>query len=76
MAKAKDKEQKKVVSLYLTTLRKIKPELTGKDLKSMGYTPGPFFKKILTACLEERLEGRIESREEEIDFVKKRFPVS
>jgi tRNA nucleotidyltransferase (CCA-adding enzyme) len=76
MAKAKDKEQKKVVSLYLTTLRKIKPELTGKDLKSMGYTPGPLFKKILTACLEERLEGKIESREQEIDFVKKRFPFS
>ena len=76
MAKAKDKEQKKVISLYLTTLRKIKPELTGKDLQSMGYTPGPLFKKILTACLEERLEGKIESREQEIDFVKKQFPIS
>lgn len=73
MAKARDIEQKKAVSLYLTTLRIIKPELTGKDLKSMGYAPGPAFKEILTALLDSRLEGRIKTREEEIAFVKKHF---
>jgi tRNA nucleotidyltransferase (CCA-adding enzyme) len=73
MAKAKDNEKKKAVSLYLTTLRKIKPALSGKDLKKMGHTPGPLFKIILTAILEERLEGKIKSREEEIEFVKEKF---
>ncbi|MEW6601725.1 MAG: CBS domain-containing protein, partial [Nitrospirota bacterium] len=73
MARTKDQEQKKAISLYLTTLRKIKPELTGKELKKMGYAPGPVFKKILNAILEERLERRIKSREEEVAFVKKRF---
>ncbi|HBH62029.1 MAG TPA: polya polymerase [Nitrospiraceae bacterium] len=71
MARTKNQEQKKAISLYLTTLRKIKPELTGKDLKKMGYAPGPLFKEILTALLEARLERRIKSREEEIAFVKK-----
>ncbi len=75
MAKAKYKDQKKAISLYLTTLRKTAPELTGKDLQAMGYTPGPLFKKILTALLEARLEGQVKSREEEIGFVKKQFPV-
>ncbi|MBI5408292.1 MAG: CBS domain-containing protein [Nitrospirae bacterium] len=75
MAKAKDPEQKKSVSLYLTTLRKIKPELTGKDLGEMGYRPGPLFKEILTAILEARLERTIKSREEEIRFVKERFEI-
>jgi tRNA nucleotidyltransferase (CCA-adding enzyme) len=46
MAKAKKEEHKKAISLYLTTLRKINPELTGEELKKMGYTPGPVFKKI------------------------------
>jgi tRNA nucleotidyltransferase (CCA-adding enzyme) len=73
MAKAEDKDQKKAISLYLTTLRKTKPELTGKDLKEMGYTPGPLFKKILTAILDARLEGRVKSRKEEIEFVKDKF---
>ena len=75
MSKARDKEQKKAVSLYLTSLRMTKPELTGKDLKTMGYTPGPAFKKILTAILEARLEGKIKTRAGEIKFVKKEFPV-
>ncbi len=73
MAKAKDNERKKAVSLYLTTLRKIKPSLSGNDLKSMEYTPGPLFKIILTAILEERLKGKIKSREEEIEFIKEKF---
>jgi tRNA nucleotidyltransferase (CCA-adding enzyme) len=75
IAKAKDKEQKKAISLYLTTLRKIKASLTGKDLKTMGYNPGPLFNKILKAILEVRLEGKVKSREEEIRFVKETFPV-
>ncbi|MBS1112021.1 MAG: polyA polymerase family protein [Nitrospirae bacterium] len=75
MAKAKEKEQKKAVSLYLTSLRMTKPELTGKDLKTMGYTPGPSFTKILTAILEARLEGKIKTRAGETKFVKKEFPV-
>jgi tRNA nucleotidyltransferase (CCA-adding enzyme) len=75
MSKARDKEQKKAISLYLTTLRKIKPELTGKDLQAMGYTPGPQFRKILTSLLEARLERQVKSREGEIKFVKENFPI-
>lgn len=74
MAKAKEKEQKRAISLYLTTLRNIKPELTGKELKEMGYTPGPIFKKILIAIRDARLEERIKSREDEIRFVQREFP--
>ncbi len=74
MARARDKERKKAVSLYLTILRNIKPELTGKDLLSMGYAPGPLFKTILTAILEAKLERKIKTREEEIAFVRKNFP--
>ncbi len=74
MAKTKDQEQKKAISLYLTTLRKIKPELTGKDLKQIKYEPGPLYKEILTSLLDARLERRIKSREEEISFVKENFP--
>jgi len=75
MAKAKDERQKKAISLYLTRLRDLKPELTGDDLMKMGYPPGPGFKRILTSLLDERLEGRIKSREEEVKFVKEQFPL-
>jgi tRNA nucleotidyltransferase (CCA-adding enzyme) len=74
IAKAKDEKQKKAISLYLTTLRKIKPALTGKDLKAMGYEPGPIFNKIFKSILDARLEGKIKSREEEMIFIKEHFP--
>ncbi len=75
MARARDKERKKAISLYLTILRNIRPELTGRDLQSMGYRPGPVFREILTAILEARLERKIKTREEEMDFVRKNFPL-
>jgi tRNA nucleotidyltransferase (CCA-adding enzyme) len=76
MAKSRDTEQKKSVSLYLTALREISPELTGKDLQSMGYTPGPLFKRMLTAILEAKLEDRVKGRDEEIEFVREHFPLN
>ncbi|RJQ54047.1 MAG: CBS domain-containing protein [Nitrospiraceae bacterium] len=75
MAKAQSKEQKKAVSLYLTESRKVRPELTGKDLREMGYSPGPVFKKIFAAVLDARLGKKIRSREDETAFVRERFKI-
>jgi tRNA nucleotidyltransferase (CCA-adding enzyme) len=75
VSKAKQEGQKKAISLYLTTLRKIRPGLTGKDLKAMGYEPGQLFNKILKTILDARLEGKIKSKEEEVRFVREKFPV-
>ncbi|KPK30695.1 MAG: hypothetical protein AMK70_13700, partial [Nitrospira bacterium SG8_35_1] len=60
MAKAEKEEQKKNISLYLTKLRHIRPSLTGKDLKAMGYAPGPLYKKIMHAVLDGRLDGKVQ----------------
>jgi tRNA nucleotidyltransferase (CCA-adding enzyme) len=75
IAKARDERQKKAISLFLTTLRKIKHALTGKDLKAMGYKPGPVYNKIFKSILDARLDGKIKSREEEIKHVKDHFSV-
>ncbi len=73
IARAQDKKYKKAVSLYLTTLRKIKPALTGKDLRAMGYKPGPVYNEILRKLLDMRLEGRLKNRAEEEEFVRAYF---
>jgi len=75
MAKAKQKDRKQAISIYLTKLRNIKPELTGKDLHLLGYPEGPLFKEILTAILDARLEKQVKSREGEMKFVKNKFPI-
>jgi poly(A) polymerase len=52
------------------------PLLTGDDLIAAGYPPGPRFKQILTAVEDLQLEGRLQSKEEALAFVRGEFPVA
>ncbi len=70
MALSKDRRKQKVISHYLTELRNVKTFLKGDDLQKMGIRPGPVYSRILKALLEERLRGRLKSREDEEKFVK------
>ncbi len=63
--------QKKAIFNYLTRLKDIKPLITGEDLKKIGIQPGPVYRKILENVLKEKLQGRLLSKEEEIEFAKK-----
>jgi tRNA nucleotidyltransferase (CCA-adding enzyme) len=74
MAIARKNEIKKGVSLYVTSLRKIKTELTGADLNAMGYHPGPGFKVMLGELLTARLDGLVQTKQEEEVFVRHHFP--
>ena len=51
---------------------KLKPKLPidGNDLKELGLPPGPQYKELLAAVEDEILEGRIETREQALAFVK------
>ncbi|MEW6163279.1 MAG: CBS domain-containing protein [Nitrospirota bacterium] len=73
MAISKDRQKQKVISRYLTDLRKVKPILKGDDLKKMGIQPGPVYSKILKELLEEKLRGHLKSREDEERFVRSKF---
>lgn len=55
----------------------MRPErlLTGDDLIRTGYSPGPLFSKILTLLEDAQLEGRIKSREEALEWVRREFPL-
>jgi tRNA nucleotidyltransferase (CCA-adding enzyme) len=71
MALSKDRLKQKVISRYLTELRKIEPILKGEDLKKIGVKPGPVYSKILKELLEEKLRGHLKSREDEERFVRR-----
>jgi poly(A) polymerase len=49
------------------------PLLSGHDLISLGFKPGPPFKQILDAVETEQLESKLDNREQAIEFVKKNF---
>ena len=49
MAKASREPVRRSISEYIITLRHVKPVMTGKELKEMGYLPGPLFGSILNS---------------------------
>jgi poly(A) polymerase len=51
------------------------PLVTGEDLIASGYTPGARFKEILSAVEDGQLEGRLQSKESAIEFVRHEFPL-
>ncbi len=51
------------------------PLITGKDLITAGYVPGPRFKEILSAVEDAQLEGVLAGKEEALGFVKSNFPL-
>lgn len=52
------------------------PIVTGKDLISLGYTPGPVFSDILDYLNEAQLEGIISNKGEAIDYISRKFPLN
>jgi tRNA nucleotidyltransferase (CCA-adding enzyme) len=73
MALSKDRRKQKVISRYLTELRNIRTILKGDDLKKMGIQPGPAYSGIFKELLDEKLRGRLRSREDEEKFVLSRI---
>jgi tRNA nucleotidyltransferase (CCA-adding enzyme) len=47
-----------------------KPRLTGKDIKEMGYPPGPVYREVLDAVWRARLDGAVRSRDDEAAFAR------
>lgn len=53
--------------------KNIKRLVTGHDLIDWGLKPGPIFKKILGEIEELTLEGKIKTKEEGLEYVKKNY---
>jgi len=73
MAKTTKKETKQWISLFFTTLQGLKPLLKGRDLIRLGVRPGPIMKEILANLLRARLDRRIRTRDDEVDYVKRTY---
>ena len=52
------------------------PLVTGNDLISIGFAPGPRFKEILTLIEDEQLEERLTTREAALEFISRKFTPS
>ncbi len=64
---------KKRFSNYLTRFMSVKPETTGSEISSLGFKPGPIYRKILNRLLEARLDRKVRTKEEEMELIRKEF---
>ena len=58
-----------------TPPEQVRPErlLTGDDLQTLGFRPGPIFTQILGTLEDAQLEGQVRTRDEAKDFVLKKY---
>jgi len=66
MAKIRNSEVKRYISLYFTKLHGVRTLIKGDDLKRLGLANGPRFREILDAVLSAKLNGTVTSIEGEI----------
>jgi poly(A) polymerase len=68
-----DFTREKMASMPPAAMRPV-PLITGDDLIALGYKPGPQFKKILSGVEDGQLEGRLQTKDEAMAFVRAEFP--
>jgi tRNA nucleotidyltransferase (CCA-adding enzyme) len=69
MVCARSRRVKRSISHYVTKLRHVTISVTGKDLMQRGLKPGPVYRDIMQAVLNAKLNGLLQTREDELAFV-------
>ena len=68
-----DRANQYVDTYFTEYYKRAELSLTGDDLVEMGIKPGPVFQSVFKALREAHVKGAIETREEEVAWVKKQF---
>jgi tRNA nucleotidyltransferase (CCA-adding enzyme) len=70
MARTRKRTVKKAISDYYNRLRNVRLTIGGEHLIAAGLTPGPRFRQILDSTLDAKLNGKIETHQDELDFIR------
>ncbi len=70
MAVTRQKKVEKAISRYFTKLKGTRISIKGRDLKKMGVTPGPLYSQILAGTFDAKLNGRLKTRDDELEFAR------
>jgi tRNA nucleotidyltransferase (CCA-adding enzyme) len=70
-AAEKDTRVRGVLDRFVREWRQVKLEITGEDLKALGYRPGPALGAALRATLDAKLNGELSGREAELAYARR-----
>lgn len=76
MAMTRQNVARKAISHYVTSLRHVTTLVSGSDLKELGYRAGPAYRKILDRLLAAKLDGLVHTREDELSFIGRHYPLA
>lgn len=65
-----DKNAIRRFRLVMESVHKNKPTVNGKNIRAMGFQPGPMYRRALDAVWRARLDGLIQTTEEELEYVR------
>ncbi|WP_243311610.1 CBS domain-containing protein [Fundidesulfovibrio agrisoli] len=71
MARHPKETVRKAISLFLTTLRPQRVDITGQDIKKLGVEPGPLYGEILRRVTAAMLDGRASCRADQLEMARK-----
>lgn len=71
MARSRKEHIRRNISQYLARLRYIKIDVSGNDLKDMGIEPGPIYTQILDRLIRAKVDGRADTREEQLKLAER-----
>jgi tRNA nucleotidyltransferase (CCA-adding enzyme) len=71
MATTRQNTVKKAISHFFTDLRRTDIALKGRDLKKMQLKPGPIYRQVLAAVLDAKLDGKLKTKDDEINFARR-----
>jgi len=74
-ARLKNRAAARGVRDYLARRDRVRTALTGRDLKQMGYAPGPGYERMLSALRAARWDGKVSDRSGEEKYVRRHFPL-
>ena len=72
-AKARSKLVFSRIIEFLAKHNNITIKIRGGDLKKLGIKPSPLYAKLLKEVLHEKIDGKISTKKQELDFVKRSF---
>lgn len=73
MAESTDVKVRERISLFIRDLQETSIEISGQEIMKLGLRPGPLFKEIKEALIDEKLKGNIKSKTDEINHIKEHW---
>jgi tRNA nucleotidyltransferase (CCA-adding enzyme) len=67
----KSKKVKKKIDDFLRVSRKVQLRISGHDLRVLGIPEGPLYREILEEVLSKRLDGKLDTKKEELNLAQR-----